>query len=107
MFFSISIAYGFFETLLYSPLCELFEFGAVATDKCKVLRVGPTLQLQFSADGFFFGRKRLLIDELDGTAGSGPCCGCSFVVATYSLFEVGSVADVERIIGAAEDVYEK
>jgi hypothetical protein len=97
----------FFENLLYSPLCKLFEFGAVAVDERIFLRMGPTLQLRFSADGFFFGGKKFLVDECDGTAGSGARCGCSFVVAIYSLFEVGRVADVERIVGAAEDVYEK
>ena len=107
MFFSISIAYGFFENLLYSPLCELFEFGAVTMDERIFLCMGPTLQLEFSADGFFFGRKAFLVDECDGTAGSGPRCGCSFVVAIYSLFDVGSVADVESAIGAAEDINPK
>src|ERR1039457_4738642 len=107
MMFTTSIACAFFENLLNAPLCELFEFGTVAMNKCKFLRVGPTLQFEFSADGFFFGRKAFLVDECDGTAGSGPCCACSFVVAIYALFEVGSVANVKCAIGAAENINPK
>ncbi len=64
----------------------------------------PTFQLPLTSDGICLGRKFLVINEFNGSAAGRPKRAATVIVDVQTAFEIASVADVERPIGAAQDV---
>jgi hypothetical protein len=58
-------------------------------------------------DGLEFGRVPPLIRENDRPTACGPSGATSIIVNGNPLLDIRSVADVERAVGAAENIDEK
>lgn len=68
---------------------------------------GPAFDLQFAADcGGFIGGG-FAVKQCYGAAFGGPGCAFAGVVEFDSLFKILSVANVEGVVGAAEDLDEE
>jgi hypothetical protein len=90
-----------------SPLCEGFQFSAIAVEKGEFFGVRPSLELEFAGYGFLFGFVVFLINQSDGAAVGGEEGAAAFVVYADPLFDVSRVTDVKTSVGAAKDVHDK
>src|ERR1700679_3273839 len=90
-----------------AALCKGPQLNRCSVDQGEFLRVGPSFELQLAAGGLGFGGESLAVDELDGPAAACEGGVAAFVVTDQSGFEVGSAADVERAVGALQDVDEE
>lgn len=67
----------------------------------------PSLELTLAKDCVRLGRVLFLIDQYDRTPTRSPRCATTLVVNFQPFIDIGSVTDVEAVVGAAKDVNEK
>jgi hypothetical protein len=69
-----------------------------------LLRVRPALQLPLSGECITERREGFGVDDLDGASLSGPRCALAAVVVGNASLEVLAGSDIERAVGATENV---
>lgn len=89
---------------MYSTLCQGFQLCSIAANERQFLGVCPSLDLMFAGNRGDFCGVRFFVDQDDREKTGGPECSFSFVVDVEAFLEIGGVADVEAVVGAAEDV---
>jgi hypothetical protein len=88
---------------IFFTLCIWF---LVYNKQRKFLLSLPIFYFRLSLAGLSEGRERLRILERDRPADFGVVCAAfGLVVLDQSPFEVVGTADVERVVGAFEDIY--
>ena len=83
-----------------------FQFGDVAANESFLFRAGPSFELEFASCRGKPGGVAFSEDEGDGQAGAGELAASAFGVAGKAGGKVRGAADVEGVVGAAEDVDE-
>ncbi len=90
-----------------ASLCQRFQLRSIAVHEGEFFGVGPAFDLVFAGDGVRFSGMLFLINQTDRATALGPERAAAFIMDFDSVWDVGGVAHVEGVVGAAEDVDEE
>ena len=86
---------------------QTLQCSKISGNQAGLLLAAPAFDLTFSRQGFILSVECLGVNQHDGTSSRRIASGEAGVVKGGAGFEVVGMADVERIVGATQDVEEE